>query len=102
MSEIETIFRHCPACGRRFEIRLVRKETVSDRKETTDVKTIVAPPGAPAVPMHGAAAFSSMASPLVVEEDVPVTVEITEFQYTYRCKHCGHQWAELRTTQQRD
>jgi uncharacterized Zn finger protein len=32
--------------------------------------------------------------PVVVEEDVPVTVDIKEFQYTYKCKHCGHVWSE--------
>jgi hypothetical protein len=31
------------------------------------------------------------------EEKVQVTIERNEFQYRYRCKHCGHQWAEKRT-----
>ncbi|MGP8124393.1 MAG: hypothetical protein ACLQEQ_00775 [Nitrososphaerales archaeon] len=31
-----------------------------------------------------------------LEEKVRVTVERREFRYAYRCKHCGHQWAEKR------
>jgi len=30
------------------------------------------------------------------EEKVHVTVERKEFQYTYKCKHCGHEWVEKR------
>jgi hypothetical protein len=26
-----------------------------------------------------------------LEEKIRVTVERKEFQYAYRCKHCGHQ-----------
>jgi hypothetical protein len=31
-----------------------------------------------------------------VEEDVPSIVDVEEFQYAYKCKHCGHQWSEVR------
>jgi hypothetical protein len=31
---------------------------------------------------------------LVVEEGEPVTIDIEEFQYAYKCKHCGHSWSE--------
>lgn len=33
---------------------------------------------------------------VTLEEKVRVTVERKGFQYAYKCKHCGHQWAEER------
>jgi hypothetical protein len=36
-------------------------------------------------------------SHLAPEEKVQATFERKEFQYSYRCKHCGHQWTEKRT-----
>jgi len=38
----------------------------------------------------------SVSDPLVLESDVPIVVEVDDFRYTYRCKHCGHQWSEER------
>jgi hypothetical protein len=32
--------------------------------------------------------------PVGLESNVPVVVEVDDFSYTYRCKHCGHQWSE--------
>lgn len=42
-----------------------------------------------------------------VEEGGPMIFDIKEFQYTYKCKHCGHEWTETRledadTTRLRD
>jgi len=34
--------------------------------------------------------------PVMVESDIPLVVEVDDFGYTYRCKHCGHQWSENR------
>jgi len=34
---------------------------------------------------------------VVVEEKVPITIDVEDFQYTYKCKHCGHVWSELHT-----
>ncbi len=87
MSEIRTFFRFCPGCGRRFHIRLVTKKLVAERKKTTEIKqsTLANP------------ALRPMVSPLfVVTENVPITIDVEEFQYTYKCKHCGHMWSELR------
>jgi hypothetical protein len=33
----------------------------------------------------------------LVEAGVPVTLDIEEFQYVYKCKHCGHEWYEKHT-----
>ncbi len=89
MSEVREFFRHCPACGRRFHIKLVSKKLTDERREVEEVKKGMAGYGGVAAPLgYGAT------SPLVVEEDVPVTVDIKDFQYSYRCKACGHEWSE--------
>jgi len=85
MSEVKTFFRHCPACGRRFEIRIVKKTTRNGDTYGSEI------PGSEPVEMRARAA------PLLVFESTePVTVEEKEFTYQYVCKHCGHQWTETR------
>ncbi|HEV2390692.1 MAG TPA: hypothetical protein VGS04_08215 [Nitrososphaerales archaeon] len=86
MSAIRTFFRHCPSCGRRFEIRLVKKEGLGSEELTEDLKQPVP------------ADVGIRAQGTLVTEDTPSIVDIEEFQYTYRCKHCGHEWSEVRTT----
>jgi uncharacterized Zn finger protein len=88
MSEIRTFFRFCPGCGRRFHIRLVTKELVAERKETTETKQTIVP----AILTPGVKYYN----PIVIEQNVPTTIDVEEFQYTYKCKHCGHVWSELR------
>ena len=31
-----------------------------------------------------------------VGETEPVYVDVDKFEYYYKCKHCGHQWAEIK------
>ena len=31
----------------------------------------------------------------IMEENVPMLVVDKEFQYAYKCKHCGHEWSEV-------
>ncbi len=88
MSEIETFFRHCPACGRRFEVRLVGKKVVSDEEHESE-----APVEVPTALRSTPALFL----PVTLDEEVPTLVNRDEFQYSYVCKHCGHRWLELRT-----
>ena len=91
MSQVKTFFRHCPSCRRRFEIRLVSKEPAdSESFEGKDMlqksSTIVS----------GGPALGSLSTPpTIVEENIPLIVDVNAFQYLYRCKHCGHQWLEV-------
>ena len=78
MAEVRTFFRHCPSCGRRFEIRLVNKKLIRSEQIESNMKEYT--------PL--------ISGPLVLESDVPTVTEIDDFDYTYRCKHCGHQWSE--------
>ncbi len=97
MAEIKTLFRHCPACGRRFEIRLVSKKPEETREETYVEKQARPISGIGSGGIYGGNVGMYGGIPLVVQEEYPVTIDVTEFSYTYRCKHCGHQWAEMVT-----
>ena len=91
MSAIRTFFRHCPSCGRRFEIRLETKKLLKEERVTTVLSPtesnvrdeLIAGPGTGAAP------------PLMVGAGKPIVVDVDSFQYTYKCKHCGHEWFEV-------
>jgi DNA-directed RNA polymerase subunit RPC12/RpoP len=89
MSEVKDLFRICPTCGRRFHIKLISKKLVDDRKDVEEIKQAMISP----MPM-GYTRGSMPTSPIIVEENIPVTIEIEDFQYSYKCKHCGHEWTE--------
>jgi hypothetical protein len=87
VSQVRDLFRICPACGRRFHIKLVDRELTGERREVETLKRGAAAPTAP----------SSMSMGVItLEVDVPVTIDVKDFQYTYKCKHCGHVWSEQR------
>jgi len=81
MPEVRTFFRHCPYCKRRFEIRLVSKKLVGSKVDSSEMEeyTVVSP-----------------SVPLVLEQEEPLIHEVDDFSYSYKCKHCGHQWSEER------
>ncbi len=86
-------FRHCPGCGRRFHIKLVNKSLVSRETETVPTRQVVSSQyRIPTGPQRGAGIISG--PPTVVLEGEPIVIDIEEFQYTYKCKHCGHEWSE--------
>jgi hypothetical protein len=92
MSEVREFLRHCPACGRRFHIKLVTKELTGERKSVEEVMAGRA----------GWAPGSPSQSVIVVEEKIPVIVDIRDFQYSYKCKHCGHEWSEIHAKETRE
>ncbi len=51
-------------------------------------------------PSTSQAAMSAMAdgfvTPSLLREGKPTLVEVDDFQCTYRCNHCGHEWNEIR------
>ena len=94
MSEVKEFFRICPSCGRRFHIRLVGEKLVDERKDSEKVKQAFA---------SGASmGYGAPMVPIVVEQDVPITIDVQDFQYTYKCKHCGHQWTEMHEKESED
>jgi hypothetical protein len=90
MSEVREFFRICPACGRRFHIKLVSKKLTDERKDVEEIKKVILSQSPQGYYMTGM-------SPVVVEDTVPITIDVEDFQYSYKCKHCGHEWSEMRT-----
>jgi len=62
----------------------VSKKLIGERKETTEVKKATFT----STPWRGGW------SPVMIEQNIPITIDIEEFQYAYKCKHCGHVWSE--------
>jgi len=92
MGEGRTFFRFCPACGKRFHITLVSKELVGERTDR-----VISRQGS----WHGfLTRVNSTSMPVLVEQDIPLVVTVEDFQYTYRCKHCGHIWIEMQKKQE--
>jgi len=92
MSDITTFFRHCPSCGRRFEIKLEGRNLVGETKST--YPNVRKPHLIYPVQRGGCGGPFDMTVEL--DEKVQVTVERKKFHYSYRCKHCGHLWTEER------
>jgi predicted nucleic acid-binding Zn-ribbon protein len=91
MSEIKTLLRYCPSCGKRFHIRLVSKKLADAREVRTQVESRIGEIGG-----RGSGVRYAVSQPLLVEENVPVTIDLEDFEYTYKCKQCGHTWTEVR------
>jgi len=91
VSEVKAFFRHCPSCGRRFHIKLVRKEEVAEEPLTEHLTPAEEEMGYGFI--HGNPWMTQLA------EGPPIYVDIEEFDYTYKCTHCGHQWSEVHTEQ---
>jgi len=91
VSEVKAFFRHCPSCGRRFHIKLVRKEEVAEEPITEHLT--------PAEEEMGYGFIHANPWMTQLTEGPPIYVDIEEFDYTYKCTHCGHQWSEVHTEQ---
>lgn len=88
MSEFTTLFRHCPSCGRRFEVRLVTRRLLDERKTVVDERL------RDVQLLRGGEGRHY----ITVEDSKPTVVDIKRFQFSYKCKHCGHRWSEERST----
>ena len=88
MSEVRTFFRYCPACGKRFHIRLVNRKLVEETKETKVQKER-------ATSSFNVGYKFQSPVPQVLEVDAPVVIEVEDFEYSYKCGHCGHVWTEI-------
>jgi hypothetical protein len=88
-------FRHCPGCGRRFHIKLVSKKLVHMERESMPTTT-VDPAGA------GQLFYAASMPHFVVREGAPMMIDVEEFQYAYKCAHCGHEWSERHFKEQQE
>jgi transposase-like protein len=85
-----TLFRKCPSCGKRFEVKHTG-ETVEKKTEVvTEERTVSAPS------VMAANSLTLPLNPSVNPQTVRVAESIEEDDYTeaYKCKHCGYSWTE--------
>jgi uncharacterized Zn finger protein len=80
-------FRHCPECGRRFHVKLESKKLVSVERKNW---------GHSPDTTNTAGNLGQLSAPFVLHEGQTVVIDEKEFQYTFRCGHCGHEWTEKR------
>jgi DNA-directed RNA polymerase subunit RPC12/RpoP len=92
MPEVKTFFRYCPSCGRRFHIKLVSKKLVDSHRDTYEQKRYVGRPNV---------SGGVMSNSRILEENVLVSVDVEDLQYSYKCSHCGHRWTEERVEKHR-
>ncbi len=75
--------RRCPSCGRRFSVKLERKELVEREHDTIRV-------------LHDAVTYPTRLGGVVpvaaLAEEVPIGRDI--IKVTYDCRRCHHQWSE--------
>lgn len=91
-------FRHCPGCGRRFHIKLENKKLVTEHRES--LPRFVTRAGA--TRGSGRGSGGSFITPLAVQEGRPIIVDVEEFEYAYKCQHCGHEWSETHLESRRE
>jgi hypothetical protein len=83
--ELREFLRGCPACGRRFVVRLQSKKLVQSEQGTERIThdvVILAQGGRDARVVPAGVTF----------EDVPIERET--FEVTFDCHHCHHRWTE--------
>ena len=101
MTEV-TFFRRCPSCGRRFSVRLVQKIRSSQRRDTYLTRVAGATSRSRMATVSGQGHFKSD-NQLAWDGYTDVTAKVRiaivqdEFQLTFECKHCGHEWIEKRS-----
>ena len=100
---IGTFFRHCPSCGRQFEIRLIAKTEVAEGSELERTKQPLSSLKLAAYPPSRSILAIQLQTGGPATVEVPSINETKEFRYAYRCKHCGHEWFEdeVQTTERK-
>jgi transcription elongation factor Elf1 len=97
-NEIRTFFRHCPACGHRFQVRLISEKEIPDSESVTDATM-------PPISMNydtTSAPRSGEKRMIHLDDSADTTVVDSKRELdTYRCGHCGHVWTEVREQNQR-
>ena len=88
MVHLREFLRRCPACGRRFVVRLQTKRLVGSEQDTEHIAhdvVVLARGGRDSRVIPAGATF----------EDVPIERET--FEVTFECHRCHHKWTETVT-----
>ena len=95
MSWLGTFLRQCPSCGHRLHVRLVNERLLNDKRAAEPVgreEAVTIETGGSAM---GTRLWGKVHSPpMGPQEKETFTTETREFEDTYKCGRCGHQWSE--------
>jgi DNA-directed RNA polymerase subunit RPC12/RpoP len=95
MPKLGTLLRRCPSCGHRFHVKLVSEGLLSDKKTeepiSRDEPLRIGTGG-----YQGGIPRGRGYTPTMVHEEGTLTTDIKEFEDSYKCGRCGHQWSEKR------
>lgn len=87
-------FRHCPGCGKRFHIKIEDRKLVQEETKMIPTKRAVRVIRPMWQTYKGGNAYTPPGVTTELVEGPPIIVKEEEFQYHYKCKHCGHEWTE--------
>jgi hypothetical protein len=104
---VQTLFRRCPSCGRRFGLKVTGKSLLGVGQDT--YMSIRTSPGDSSAVVAQRPAYGQVRGPPPAFYDdykapvgrVRVTARRERLEYSYACSRCGHQWSEKRTTELR-
>jgi predicted RNA-binding Zn-ribbon protein involved in translation (DUF1610 family) len=83
------LFKKCPNCGKRFEVRHVAEKVEKKQEVIPEQKTLLMPSGiGVAYPLPPPTESS------VPKINVEEAMEEDDYAETYTCTHCGYQWTE--------
>jgi DNA-directed RNA polymerase subunit RPC12/RpoP len=100
MPKTMTILRTCPSCGHRFHVKRVHETLLSDRKVTEAVSKdgMMFNTGASAG-IWGYPRGKVWSPPMGAQEKATFTTKRKEFEDSFKCARCGHQWSEKRSVE---
>ena len=94
MPELGTFFRHCPSCGRRFEIKVMEEAELSDDKGYSKTKEILTPQELTLRVGSGGPRVTMLKAKTTFARNLNTIWWTKESRVTFQCKHCGHEWTE--------
>ncbi|QQG48920.1 MAG: hypothetical protein HY247_00980 [archaeon] len=97
MDSVQDFFRHCPQCGRRFHIKVVDEKLLGEEVgKGEEVKVQTRRFGlAPRWLVVGRSRMMEL--PQGEGLQTPSVVATVQYQYTYKCESCGHEWKEFKS-----
>jgi hypothetical protein len=98
MSKLGTLVRTCPSCGHRFHVKLVDEKLLSDRATAEPVQKdgMMMNTGASAGVWGYPKGKVWSLFPGGEQEEGTFATRRKEFEDSFKCVHCGHQWSERR------
>ncbi|MGD0395697.1 MAG: hypothetical protein ABSB26_02145 [Nitrososphaerales archaeon] len=99
MSRLGTLVRTCPSCGHRFHVKLTDERVLSDKRTTEPVGKdgmMINTGASSGIWGYPRGKVWSLTPGGAHEKETFTTVR-KEFEDSFTCGHCGHQWSEKHT-----